>query len=382
MNRLKSAANTIVIKRYHTADRQLALRANGNLYYTLSDPTGASLTLTDEQGNASGRILYDGYGGVLSSTVPVTLTASVGGGMPDADTGLVYLGGGRFYDPSTGRPLQPNPVSGPPTVPQALNRYGATSAGQVGVAQTVESSLGGLATAYSWFSVAKGAGLEGAGLLPVLNGYKYIGQAEITVQASRSALARKIPKAFKAAFGDLASTSESSIYKRTGQLIVGGSTEQELKLAVRQLEGFFIDALPSQGKWKANILISEVMVADRLPQYVKLGKLSGFKVLKFGLGPALDVGVGGYLQYLEDRDNPYLTGRQKGLRVITSGVGSAGTALLIGEGLIALGCSATVVCGITAGVTGVIIWGIAQPIIFDFPIFASADRNLRPLQVP
>ena len=34
-----------------------------------------------------------------------------------------------------GRPLQPNPAGGPPTVPQALNRYAATPLGQPGVAE-------------------------------------------------------------------------------------------------------------------------------------------------------------------------------------------------------------------------------------------------------
>jgi hypothetical protein len=42
----------------------------------------------------------------------------------------------RTGDPALGRPLQPNPVGGPPTVPQALNHYAATSLPQVlGVAE-------------------------------------------------------------------------------------------------------------------------------------------------------------------------------------------------------------------------------------------------------
>ena len=32
--------------------------------------------------------------------------------IPDAATGLVHLGGGRWYDPAVGRPLQPNPAGG------------------------------------------------------------------------------------------------------------------------------------------------------------------------------------------------------------------------------------------------------------------------------
>jgi len=37
---------------------------------------------------------------------------------PDAATGLVYLGGGRLYDPAAGRPLQPNPAAVPPYLEQ------------------------------------------------------------------------------------------------------------------------------------------------------------------------------------------------------------------------------------------------------------------------
>ncbi len=71
-------------------------------------------------------MLYDGFGGVLNSTLPLTLTGALPDtpdtpDAPDAATGLVHLGGGRWYDPALGRPLQPNPAGGPPTVPQALN---------------------------------------------------------------------------------------------------------------------------------------------------------------------------------------------------------------------------------------------------------------------
>ena len=97
---------------------------------TLPDPTGTSLTLANADGTLAGHVLYDGYGGVLTSTLPVTLTTQ--GVITDPDTGLVYLGEGRFYDPVLGRPLQPNPAGGPPAVPQALNRYAVTSLGQPG----------------------------------------------------------------------------------------------------------------------------------------------------------------------------------------------------------------------------------------------------------
>lgn len=71
--------------------------------------------------------------------MPLTLTGTLAG-HPDAATGLVHLGGGRWYDPALGRPLQPNTAGGPPTVPQVLNRYAATPLGQPGVYAAAVSS--------------------------------------------------------------------------------------------------------------------------------------------------------------------------------------------------------------------------------------------------
>jgi hypothetical protein len=49
----------------------------------------------------------------------LTSTLAGSGDVPDPDTGLVYVGDGRWYDPALGRLLQPNPAGGPPTLPRA-----------------------------------------------------------------------------------------------------------------------------------------------------------------------------------------------------------------------------------------------------------------------
>ncbi|MEZ4645854.1 MAG: hypothetical protein R3E31_24565 [Chloroflexota bacterium] len=54
---------------------------------------------------------------VLTNT-PLTLASTLPD-LPDAATGLVHLGGGRWYDPALGRPLQPNAAGGPPRCPGA-----------------------------------------------------------------------------------------------------------------------------------------------------------------------------------------------------------------------------------------------------------------------
>jgi hypothetical protein len=129
------------IKHYYASSQRLASRVDGVLYYTLPDPTGASLLLVDTEGISRGHILYDGYGGILSSTLTPDLEAALAGqgATPDPDTGLVYLGEGRFYDPALGRPLQPNPTGGPLALPQALNRYAPTPWGAPGVAEGAAS---------------------------------------------------------------------------------------------------------------------------------------------------------------------------------------------------------------------------------------------------
>ena len=69
----------------------------------------------DGNGDEDGRMVYDGYGMPLTNTLPLTLTGTLPD-LPDAATGLVHLGDGRWYDPALGRPLQPNPAGGPPIV--------------------------------------------------------------------------------------------------------------------------------------------------------------------------------------------------------------------------------------------------------------------------
>jgi hypothetical protein len=63
--------------------------------------------MTKANGDEVGHVLYDAlrqaqgrlYGAVLTSTLPATLTTTLAGSgdVPDPDTGLVYLGAGRWY---------------------------------------------------------------------------------------------------------------------------------------------------------------------------------------------------------------------------------------------------------------------------------------------
>jgi hypothetical protein len=147
------------------------MRVGDELYYPLPDPTGTSLTLVDANGHEAGYILYDPLGRTLTSTVSAELTEALAGqgALADPATGLVHLGNGRFYDPSLGRPLQPNPVGGPPTVPQALNRYAATSLGPPGVGAATINGID-FTSPSAWLGLAANVSLAVAGQKAVQSG--------------------------------------------------------------------------------------------------------------------------------------------------------------------------------------------------------------------
>jgi hypothetical protein len=101
--------------------------------------------------------------------------------VPDAATGLVHQGNGRYYDPTLGRPLQPNPAGGPPAAPQALNRYAATPAGQVGVAAEVYQTMAGNRLSLSQYFLDQARG-------EVREGFAGLGVAATTEAYAREAV--------------------------------------------------------------------------------------------------------------------------------------------------------------------------------------------------
>ncbi|MDY7041479.1 MAG: RHS repeat-associated core domain-containing protein [Chloroflexota bacterium] len=102
----------------------LATRVGGTLYYVHQDLLGSTVALSDAAGQAMGRVQYDPYGEVITSTLPVTLTERLFTGQRlDSSTGLYYNGGGRYYDPGLAHFTSPNQYSDAPFNPQNLNRY-------------------------------------------------------------------------------------------------------------------------------------------------------------------------------------------------------------------------------------------------------------------
>ncbi len=336
-----------VIKRYYAGEQQLALKVDDQLYYTLPDPTGTSLTLTDATGNEAGHILYDAYGGVLTSTIPATLTEALAGqgAIADPATGLIHLGNGRWYDPALGRPLQPNPMGGPPAVPQALNRYAATPLGQPGVAAGVASAGGCLTNPFCNEAVTGTAGL-GADKVTDLT-FEALGRAHWRWHG--------VPK-----WGKSIEIARFKRYRPIYDLEVNwpssplGTPKTDIVVVGRELvNGPVVRIDPTLG--------------------AKLGR----SVFDSGLPFAVDFGF----QLLQDWDNPYLETKDKAGRAIISGfVGLGGGGIAYGIAWVAVGAS-TPPAWLLFGAGVIVGIFVENPVstAINEAIF-PAQRNLRPLE--
>jgi hypothetical protein len=347
------------------------------------------MQIVDSQGITAGHVLSDPYGRVITNSLSDELQeAFVGtGSLVDTTTNLVHLGGGRFYDPELGRSLQPDPMGGPPVVPQSLNRYAATVVGQPGVAEaTVSSGFGVISylTGGTATGLNKAYGLQIArAITPRRYTQVYLGSygdARISLDAPGGTASNpKFAKLLKSLEGHSLTVTDYnpgvriSGYTRNIRFrvpIKGADLAVEAGEIGRQFEPF------------GAVTFARPFMKGRLYGKVRIG-FDDVARVKGALGPILDFGIGAYFQYLEDRNNPYLTPTQKGFRAGISGIGSAGTAYGIGVGLASVGCTATVYCGIAAGVIGTVIWVGIQTHIFEaIPFLRPADRDLKPLNTP
>lgn len=87
--------------------------------YSLNDGVGSARQLVDENGDITLTGAYTPWGDTLEYNGTGNFTFGYFGGLMDAATGLIYIGNGQYYDPSTGRLLtrdaQPNKTN--PYVP-------------------------------------------------------------------------------------------------------------------------------------------------------------------------------------------------------------------------------------------------------------------------
>jgi hypothetical protein len=348
---------------------------------TPPDPTAqssqgsTSLVITKANGDEVGHVLYDGYGAVLASTVPATLTTAMAGSgdVPDPDTGLVYLGDGRWCDPALGRPLQPDPAGGPPTVPQALNRYNATSWGPPGVAEGTGSHLhpllvtAGKGALKTTISATAGRRLVtiAESQLPFVVTHRPAGTRLMLIM-SRSARYRSFATGAASPFEEGWVAMQGWGRSFRAYSVRGLVTEIEPGLFLTE-RGQLVEtgALPKS----AAVLTAEVLRPVNITRFLA-GGMFAF---------ALSAGV----QYLGDVGNPYLSGAQITRRSMWAGGGGflawgAGTLTILALTWAGAGSWAGPV-GIGVGFVAGFAWfGFIQPMIFESQGL-SAKRNLSPL---
>lgn len=358
-----------VVKHYYAAGQQVATRTgNGALYYHVNDPSGTSLLLLDENGDEVGRTIYDGFGGVLTSTMPLAVNNALPG-MPDAVTGLVHLGGGRWYDPALGRPLQPNVAGGPPTLPQALNRFAATPLGQPGVAQAKLSFWNPYTDAYV-SNIGKALISNEASEFVKRGAYAYLRASAYTIvgdpivdtitrAVAKSQFAEKAILAAGAG-GVLARDLMPNSLQRLGRSLFDKAIELNSLIVTEEV-----------------VIGSTFNYGHRLPAGRLVGKVIssklGLHLIDAGIGFGIDVGY----QIVLDMGNPYLTGEQKLQRALI-GQGSGSIVSFVGGGLAGFAFGGPV--GFVVGIGISIYWDLeVAPVIYE-RIGATPTRNLAPLQ--
>jgi RHS repeat-associated protein len=289
--------------------------------------------LTDDAGAVVGRAFYDAYGGVIESTIPLTLTSRLYEGRPfDAATELVYHGGGRYYDPQLGQRLQPDPSGGPPLLPQSLNRYAAPPAGSV-VGQAARTSfLDAVASFMREGSIDAGvdyaAKLAGDYLAdPAFNALwgrvaPRVGHLEVTANSAlikryHTAIGRKTfepigKQGRHTRFRSMNLVEESPVEFRAIERGLKDQVKDPVRWGVSDFE--FIEDISQRGRL-GHFLYGENQA------WIGKGKWTGADMIGSSVvGFVFDTG----LEYARLANNPYLTSRQRRGRAVIVGLTGVG----------------------------------------------------------
>jgi RHS repeat-associated protein len=111
----------VVRKVYRLGGERVAVREGSAVYATVGDHLG-SVTVLAQGGSVAGATRYLPYGAIRWESGLWPTDRRFTGQRWEASLGL-YDYWARFYDPTLGRFLQPDPIVPEPGNPQALNRY-------------------------------------------------------------------------------------------------------------------------------------------------------------------------------------------------------------------------------------------------------------------
>jgi RHS repeat-associated protein len=116
--------NTLTARYTHGPgiDDPIALERGGQSFFYHTDGLGSITEITDSSRQVVSSYSYDAFGNITSKTGTLTTPYTYTGREHDAESGLYYYRA-RYYDPTIGRFLQPDPVPGYLVIPLSLNLY-------------------------------------------------------------------------------------------------------------------------------------------------------------------------------------------------------------------------------------------------------------------
>jgi len=375
-----------VTKYYYTGDQRIAMRVEApvdgaiesTLYYIASDHLASTSLVVAEDGTPLSRSRYTPFGEVAETQVwngsawqlaevptdPIEQTDYLyQGDYLERQLGIYFTADGRYYDPWLGKYLQPDPIGGPPLIPQAADRYQYAGNSPTGVGWIGTARNGGgidVLSPSAWASVVADVGLKVAGrhllLRPgvlTLRGFapELFGAIAFQNFPGRYALLRNAPRRLVGNLGVYDITVRGDIIDDLGGGMFGF-----------RRAGTMLDASGLKvARYERGLLLIESRWANA--------------AVSMGLTFLIDVGFEGFgaLTGTGRWGNPYWTPWQKGgqaFLVVSSDVALAGILVLSG-----LGWYITIPVAFTWAV-------IAEPLVFEnvAPELYQEHYNLRPLQ--
>ena len=140
-------------------------------YYHL-DGTGHVRAITDSTGAVVERYDYDAFGALRNTPTGLANDRRFTGEQHDAETAYTFLRA-RYYDPTLGRFISKDPLSGSKKNPQTLNQYIYTTNNpvhKVDPSGMIEAVLPTPGCAYSSADICDGIGGGGNPIIPVILG--------------------------------------------------------------------------------------------------------------------------------------------------------------------------------------------------------------------